>query len=76
MTMRKRERERESGAHYAFLFVPLISPYRDLRQNEITDVEDGSFSGLTHLEELILFQNRLREIRPGMFKGLKNLKTL
>lgn len=69
-----------SSSLFSLLLPPSIFPLtkqnRDLRQNEILDVKDGTFQGYSHLEELILFQNNLTATRPGMFAGLKNLKTL
>lgn len=64
------------GLTYVPKNIPSNARRLDLRQNEITTVDDGAFQGLHHLDELILFQNGLTEIGPGMFKGLKNLKTL
>ena len=39
-------------------------------ENEITDVEDGTFQELPNLVGINLVTNLLTEIRPGMFTGL------
>ena len=41
-----------------------------LMENEITDVEDGTFQELPNLVGINLVTNLLTEIRPGMFTGL------
>ncbi|CAG2115505.1 unnamed protein product, partial [Medioppia subpectinata] len=48
----------------------------DLRNNEIADIEDGSFVGANVLNDLLITQNKLRQIRPKMFAGLKNMTNL
>ena len=39
-------------------------------ENEITDVEDGTFQELPNLVGINMVTNLLTEIRPGMFTGL------
>ncbi len=41
-----------------------------LSENEITDVEDGTFQELPNLVGINMVTNLLTEIRPGMFTGL------
>lgn len=48
----------------------------DLRNNEISDIEDGAFHGATSLTDLLLTDNKLKQLRPKMFSGLTNIKTL
>ncbi|XP_064466119.1 protein slit-like isoform X2 [Ornithodoros turicata] len=48
----------------------------DLRNNEITDIEDNAFLGAGALSDLLLTENKLKHVRPKMFAGLTNIKTL
>ncbi|RWS18005.1 protein slit-like protein [Dinothrombium tinctorium] len=49
------------------IFKRLLNLQRlDLRQNQISDIEDGSFLGASNLNDLLLTQNKLTHIRPRM----------
>ncbi|CAG2168593.1 unnamed protein product [Oppiella nova] len=48
----------------------------DLRNNEITDIEDDSFSGAHSLADLLITENKLNQIRPEMLAGLKNITNV
>lgn len=48
----------------------------DLRNNEITEIEDGALEGADVLQDLLLSSNQMKQIRPKMFAGLRNLTTL
>ncbi len=41
-----------------------------LQENQIAEIEDGSFLGLDRLKILDLSTNRLQELRSEMFQGL------
>ncbi|KAG1665085.1 Protein slit [Nymphon striatum] len=56
--------------------IPLFVTELDLKNNEISKIEDGAFSGASKLEELFLTGNKLTEVNSNMFIGLKNIKTL
>lgn len=55
---------------------PNVFSLSDLRNNEITEIEDGALEGATMLQDLLLGNNQLRQIRPKMFASLRNLTTL
>ncbi|XP_078598183.1 uncharacterized protein LOC144874170 [Branchiostoma floridae x Branchiostoma japonicum] len=48
----------------------------DLSDNNITELYNGSFSGLRNLRSLDLSGNNLQSIEVGTFAGLKNLEQL
>ncbi|XP_035663634.1 toll-like receptor 2 [Branchiostoma floridae] len=48
----------------------------DLSINNITDLSNGSFSGLRNLKSLDLSNNNLQTIESGTFAGLQNLERL
>ncbi|XP_019620927.1 PREDICTED: slit homolog 2 protein-like [Branchiostoma belcheri] len=45
----------------------------DLDNNQITDIEVGSFDGLENLRLLFLYRNALEKLASGLFKGMTNL---
>ena len=48
-----------------------------LSENQISDVEDGTFQKLSStLVAINMVTNLLTELRPGMFTGLENLKKI
>lgn len=51
-------------------------PSRNLSNNRITDIEEGTFEGASGVNELILTSNRLENIHHRMLKGLGGLRTL
>ncbi|KAI2811133.1 Slit 2 protein [Blomia tropicalis] len=48
----------------------------DLRNNQLTEIEDGALQGAGMLQDLLLSSNQMKQIRPKMFAGLRNLTTL
>lgn len=58
---------------FSFLFCP---PCRNLSNNRITDIEEGTFEGASGVNELILTSNKLENIHHHMLKGLGGLRTL
>lgn len=66
------------GKHTKFVFrcSRLFIARRDLRNNEIVDIEDGALQGAASLQDLLLSNNKLRLVRPKMFAGLRNMTTL
>ncbi|XP_062587593.1 leucine-rich repeat transmembrane neuronal protein 2-like [Saccostrea cucullata] len=49
---------------------------QDLRWNQITNLEDNAFDGLSNLKELNLQLNQITTLEDNAFHGLSNLKTL
>ncbi|GCB79762.1 hypothetical protein scyTo_0020244, partial [Scyliorhinus torazame] len=49
---------------------------RNLSNNKIVEIEDGTFEGASSVSELQLTANHLDSIRSGMFRGLDGLRTL
>lgn len=54
---------------------PSSSP-RNLSNNKVSEIEDGTFEGATSVSELHLTANQLESVRSGMFRGLDGLRTL
>lgn len=54
---------------------PPSSP-RNLSNNKVSEIEDGTFEGAASVSELHLTANQLESIRSGMFRGLDGLRTL
>lgn len=54
---------------------PPPSP-RNLSNNKVSEIEDGTFEGAASVSELHLTANQLESIRSGMFRGLDGLRTL
>uniref|UniRef100_A0A8C6U4L9 TIR domain-containing protein n=1 Tax=Neogobius melanostomus TaxID=47308 RepID=A0A8C6U4L9_9GOBI len=50
--------------------------FLDLQSNIISHIEDGAFSDLSGLNELIMADNNLKNLTDDMFKGLHNLSHL
>ncbi|CAN0440849.1 toll-like receptor 3 [Lampetra fluviatilis] len=48
----------------------------DLSDNGLTDIDDDAFTGLQHLEELVLESNNLLRLSGNTFRGLSALKYL
>ncbi|XP_038052338.1 leucine-rich repeat extensin-like protein 5 [Patiria miniata] len=48
----------------------------DLRNNQISHIQQGAFSGLRRVQILDLSGNRLTSLPDGIFKGLSSLTTL
>uniref|UniRef100_UPI00398F83E6 slit homolog 1 protein-like n=1 Tax=Pristiophorus japonicus TaxID=55135 RepID=UPI00398F83E6 len=48
----------------------------NLSNNNIVEIEDGTFEGASSVSELHLTANQLDSIRSGMFRGLDGLRTL
>lgn len=55
--------------------LPPSSP-RNLSNNKVSEIEDGTFEGAASVSELHLTANQLESIRSGMFRGLDGLRTL
>ena len=49
---------------------------RNLSNNKVSEIEDGTFEGAASVSELHLTANQLESIRSGMFRGLDGLRTL
>lgn len=47
-----------------------------LRNNKISCLHNGSFTGLSNVRLLSLYDNQLSVILPGTFDALPNLSTL
>ena len=59
------------------MFEGLLSLQKlSLSDNNITDIESGSFSPLTKCIQLWLKNNKLTQFRMGMFAGLDSLEAL
>lgn len=50
--------------------------YRNLSNNKLTEIEDGSFEGASSVIELHLTANQIDSVRSGMFRGLEGLRML
>uniref|UniRef100_A0A8D0J5S6 Adhesion G protein-coupled receptor A3 n=1 Tax=Sus scrofa TaxID=9823 RepID=A0A8D0J5S6_PIG len=62
-------------ATYCLLFF-FFGHFRILSNNKISELKNGSFSGLSLLERLDLRNNLISSIDPGAFWGLSSLKRL
>ncbi|XP_078663923.1 uncharacterized protein LOC144907026 [Branchiostoma floridae x Branchiostoma belcheri] len=45
----------------------------DLDNNQISDIETGSFEDLSNLRLLFLYRNAMEKLQSGLFKGMTNL---
>ncbi|XP_028301989.1 asporin [Gouania willdenowi] len=48
----------------------------DLQNNDITDIKEGDFKGLSKLYGLFLINNKISKIHPKAFRNMDNLRLL
>ncbi|KAG8128762.1 hypothetical protein E2320_015534, partial [Naja naja] len=53
-----------------------VSSYRNLSNNKIKEIREGTFDGAAGVQELMLTGNQLESVHGRMFRGLMGLKTL
>lgn len=53
-----------------------VSSYRNLSNNKIKEIREGTFDGAAGVQELMLTGNQLESVHGRMFRGLTGLKTL
>lgn len=62
--------------HYEFSYCDWLCPPRNLSNNKIKEIREGTFDGASGVQELILTENQLESVHGRMFRGLTGLKTL
>uniref|UniRef100_A0A4W5N3L5 Variable lymphocyte receptor B cassette n=1 Tax=Hucho hucho TaxID=62062 RepID=A0A4W5N3L5_9TELE len=55
---------------------PLPLPFRDLSNNQISEIAPDAFQGLRSLNSLVLYGNKITELPKGVFDGLHALQLL
>lgn len=50
--------------------------YLDMSNNDMVNIENGSFSWLSRLQTLVLSDNKIKQLNKNTFQGLKSLKKL
>ncbi|XP_070557318.1 leucine-rich repeat-containing protein 15-like [Ptychodera flava] len=56
--------------------IPTSTTFLRLDRNQLTYIENDSFTGLSSLTDLYLYSNRLEEVAAGAFTGLSRLGIL
>ncbi|KAK0180622.1 hypothetical protein PV327_002985 [Microctonus hyperodae] len=56
--------------------IPANTTVLDLRFNNITELQSGTFHGLKHLDTVLLNDNKITNLRKNTFNGLPNLRIL